>query len=228
MLRFLWHFSKNPIKTSWAIKYLTIGLTQKWCIWKRCSPTRRITSRSPIYGATKIERIAAETVWKKHVFRTFCDAMRRAFGRAQIGDWEQKVHMDLHLFCIYHFSVRPVFKFLIVPEILACHRGLAAATRPHSPPQLRIWILDVPKSDIYKKDANLCVLSAPDLRSVLGRMLVALHCKTCEKRVFFTQFPQLFAQFLSCRKSETEGWFYASESIFFIYITFVLDQWANT
>ena len=188
---FSWHFSKNPIKTSRAIKYLPIGPTQKWCIWKRCSPTRRITPRSPIYGTTKIERIAVETVWKNRVFRMFCDATWRAFGQAHIGDREQKVHIDLHLFCIYRFWVRWVFGFLVAPEIVAFRGSSPVATRPYFPPQLRIWIFIIQKSDLYiQKD--------PQQRWIP----VASNRKTCENRRFLACFPARFDKYLSYRKLE--------------------------
>ena len=40
-------------------------------------------------------------------------------------------------------------------------------TQPKRPWQLRIWQVITAQSDVYKKDAKLCVDSPPDLRLAL-------------------------------------------------------------
>ena len=86
---FSWQKSKNHIKTSPPIKYLTIYRShQKVMLGKRCVTTRRITSQSPICDATNIHRRAVENVRKIDVFRAFCDATRREIIATQFAALE--------------------------------------------------------------------------------------------------------------------------------------------
>ena len=55
--------------------------------------------------------------------RMICNATRRAFVAAENGERELKLRLGLHVFYIYHFLVRPKFKFLIAPEIVAFRGG---------------------------------------------------------------------------------------------------------
>ena len=87
-------------KTSPPIKYLTIDLTKKWCMVKRCGTTHRITSWSPICNATNIHRSAVENMRKIDVSRPFCDATRRIFIALQFGQREVNLGIVMHLFCI--------------------------------------------------------------------------------------------------------------------------------
>ena len=63
----------------------------------------RFTSRSPIFNATNIARIAAENVRKNDVFRTFSIATQSAVVASGVGGRERDLRMVLHIFRMHHF-----------------------------------------------------------------------------------------------------------------------------
>ena len=145
-----WQKSKNHIKTSPPIKYLTIDPTKIWCMGKRCGTTRRITSRSPICDATNIHRSAVENVRRIDVFRTFCDATRPKIIATQFGDREVNLRLILHISRIHHFLVRRIFKFLIAYEVPALRRRKKPANIQKC---RRNYSTYDTKNDVYKKVA---------------------------------------------------------------------------
>ena len=67
---------------------------------------RKISSRSPICDAINTRSVASENVQKIAVLRTFWLATKRVLIASKIGEREVIFHIEIELFCIYHFGVR--------------------------------------------------------------------------------------------------------------------------
>src|SRR5258708_22205629 len=91
---------------------------------------RRFTSRSPIFDVTNAGCVAIESVRKTSFFRTFLTPMLSAFVAFEIGELQQNLRIRAQLFCIYHFVVGTIPKYLITPKVLMgcffCCQGTAA------------------------------------------------------------------------------------------------------
>ena len=131
---------KNQItpSNSAGIKYLTIDPTKKWCVGKRCVSMCKISSHSPIFDTTNIHRSAVEIVLK---IDDFCDATPPVFIGLQIRVRKVNLPTVVHVFCIHHFLLRKIFKYLIAHGIVAFHGRKMSDKCPKIPWQLRIWTL---------------------------------------------------------------------------------------
>ena len=91
---------------------------------------RRFTSRSPIFDAMNAGCVAIKFVLKTAIFRTFYAAKLSAFVALEIGDLQQNLRIRAQHFCIYHFVVGIIPKYLIALEVLmgcfCCCQGTVA------------------------------------------------------------------------------------------------------
>ena len=92
------------------------------------------------------------------------------------------------------------------------------------PWRLSIWLLMAEQSDVYIKDAELCVVSPPVLRFSIWPLLTAPRHKTFQKMPFFTRFRSRCNRHSSHRKSENGRRIYAWFCINSGYITLFGDQ----
>ena len=97
--------------TPWAIKYLDIHHTTKWCTRKSCKRLRRFTSQSLIYCVMRFHPVAVENRRKTRLFSTL-SALRQVFITSQIIELEAN-RILLQLFCIHQnpctFQKTPVY-----------------------------------------------------------------------------------------------------------------------
>ena len=77
---------------------------------------RKITSRSLICDAINTRCVASENVQKIAVLRTFWLATQRVLIASQIGEREVIFRIEMDLFCIHHFRVRQISKYLIASK----------------------------------------------------------------------------------------------------------------
>src|SRR5258707_14258451 len=78
----------------------------------------RFCCRSTIFDVTNAGCVAIESVRKTSVFRTFLTPMVSALVAFEIGVLQQNLRIRAQLFCIYHFVVGTIPKYLIIPEVL--------------------------------------------------------------------------------------------------------------
>ena len=74
---------------------------------------------------------------------------------------------------------------------------LLAKTLAKLPGQLSIWQLITPQSDVYEKDAKLCVDTPPGFRFAIRQESTEALRKMCEKTTIFTYFAKRFDEFPS-------------------------------
>ena len=102
---------------------------------------RKITSRSSICDAINTRCVASENVRKIAVLRTFWPATQWALIASQIGEREVIFRIEIELFCIHHFRVRWISKYLIASKSSGIFPGFF--TRKNERTAIAIKYLDI-------------------------------------------------------------------------------------